>query len=146
MNGPEQNQIEHWFAFANEWIPNKLEKIASGRGKQSTHLALSDVYASLARAKFLNGDPLEEVRAEFANAARHVMKNFTMAYDESDPDYQGDQADLSEVYETTGIEGMNWALMSATSNWPPRWPATTVPVPTATCSPSEPTATLTPWP
>jgi hypothetical protein len=113
MSVPEQRQIDHWFAFADKWIPNKLEKIASGRGKQATHLSLSQVYASFARAKFLNGDPIEEVRAEFANAARHVMKSFTMAYDESDPDYQGEGADLSEVSETIGIEGMNWALMSA---------------------------------
>jgi hypothetical protein len=116
MNAPDQHQIDHWFAFADKWIPNKLEKIASGRGNQGTHISLSGVYASLARAKFLNGDPLEEVRAEFANAARHVMKNFAMAYDESDPDYQGEAADLSEVSETIGIEGMNWALMSADWN------------------------------
>jgi hypothetical protein len=56
----KQQQIEHWFAFADKWIPNK-EEIASGRGKQATHLSLSQVYASLARAKFLNGDPLDEV-------------------------------------------------------------------------------------
>ncbi len=113
MNQPVQNQIDHWFAFADKWIPNKQAKIASGEGKQATHLSLSLVYASLARAKFLNDDPIEEVRAEFANAARHVMKSFTMAYDENDPDYQGDEADLSEVSETIGIDGMNWALMSA---------------------------------
>jgi hypothetical protein len=46
-------------------------------------------------------------------AARHVMKSFTMAYDESDPDYLGDEADLSCVLEDDFIEGANWALMSA---------------------------------
>jgi len=70
-------------------------------------------YASLARAKFLNSDPIEKVRAEFANAAQYVMKSFTMAYDPSDPDYLGEAAVLEWVSETIGIEGMNWALMSA---------------------------------
>jgi len=113
MDQPEQKQIDHWFAFADKWIPNKLEKIASGRGKQATHLSLSQVYASLARAKFLNGDSIEEVRAEFANAANHVMKSFTMTYDKKDPDYLGEAADLSCVMEDDFIEGANYALMSA---------------------------------
>jgi hypothetical protein len=113
MNMPEQRQIKHWFSVANEWIPHWEHEIESGEADQATHLSIASNYASLARAKFLNGDPIDEVRVEFANAARHVMKNFTMAYDENDPDYQGEAADLSEVSESTGIEGMNWALMSA---------------------------------
>ena len=113
MNMPEQKQIEHWFSVANEWIPHWKHEIESGEADQATYLSIASDYASLARAKFLNGDPIEAVRAEFANAARHVMKSFTMAYDESDPDFQGEAADLEEVSETIGIEGMNWALMSA---------------------------------
>ncbi len=53
------------------------------------------------------------IEGRVAHAARHVMKSFTMAYDESDPDYLGEAAKLSSVSETIGIEGMNWALMSA---------------------------------
>jgi hypothetical protein len=119
MNQPAQNQIDHWLVDSQQTIARKWELRNSGFYEkenlplQGMYCSLSSSHASLARAKFLNGDPLEEVRAEFANAARHVMKSFTMAYDESDPDYLGDAADLEEVSETIGIEGMNWALMSA---------------------------------
>ncbi len=119
MNHPTQNQIDHWLRVSRQDIARGNENLVNGfyvrKGipLQSHYVGEASDYASLARAKFLNGDPLEEVRAEFANAARHVMKSFTMAYDESDPDYLGDEADLEEVSETIGIEGMNWALMSA---------------------------------
>ena len=140
MNQPEQQQIDHWFAFAKKWIPRKKQKIASGEGKQATYTSLALAHASFARAKFLNGDALTEVRTEFANAARCILKNFTMAYDEADPDYLGDQwpernphytglkgspvtakwcnpthgqLDLSELIETYAIDGINYALIAA---------------------------------
>jgi hypothetical protein len=119
MNQPAQNQIDHWIATSLKGLAQTDEDFRSGFYVkeqipiQSVHCGTASMYASLARARFFNGDPIEEVRAEFANAARHVMKSFTMAYDPSDPDYQGERADLSEVSETIGIEGMNWALMSA---------------------------------
>jgi hypothetical protein len=119
MNVPEQIQIDHWLNVANRHILKGDENYRNGfyiRENipiQSHFVGAADDHASLARAKFLNGDPLEEVHAEFANATRHVIKSFAMAYDESDPDYQGDAAELSWVSEGIGIEGMNWALMSA---------------------------------
>jgi len=119
MTQPAQNQINHWISTALKDFEQTEEDFRTGFYVkeqipiQSVHVGTALTYASLARAKFLNGDPLEEVRAEFANAARHVMKSFTMAYDESDPDYQGDRAKLNWVSETIGIEGMDWALMSA---------------------------------
>jgi hypothetical protein len=119
MNQPDQQQIDHWLAVSQEAITEKWELRNSGFYEkedlpvQGMYCSLSLFHASLARAKFLNGNPIEKVRAEFANAARHVMKNFAMVYVENDPDYQGDAAKLSWVSETTGIEGMNWALMSA---------------------------------
>jgi hypothetical protein len=119
MNQPAQNQIDHWIAESHNAITEKWELRKSGFYEkenlpvQGMYCSLSSFHASLARAKFLNGDPLEEVHAEFANATRHVIKSFAMAYDESDPDYQGDAAELSWVSEGIGIEGMNWALMSA---------------------------------
>lgn len=67
---------------------------------------------SLARSKCLNGDPIDEVRIEFANAARCILKSFTMAYDESDLDCQGTKADLSCVSETIATRGFNHALMA----------------------------------
>jgi hypothetical protein len=119
MNQPDQEQIDHWLAVSMEGIDEKWRLYQSGFYEQENlpvqgmYGTLSLLHASLARAKFLNGDPLEEVRAEFATAARHVMKSFTMAYDESDPDYQGEAADLSEVSETIAIGGFNYALMAA---------------------------------
>jgi hypothetical protein len=119
MNQPEQEQIDHWlnnarYQIERVWRLNREgfhEK--HGVSLQTVHTSVALDYASLARAKFLNGDPLEEVRAEFATAARHVMKSFTMAYDESDPDYQGEAAELSAVSETTAIRGFNYVLMAA---------------------------------
>jgi hypothetical protein len=146
MNQPEQQQIDHWlnnsrYQLDRAWRLNK-------EGFHEKHdVTLQSVYrgvaldhASLARAKFLNGDPIRDVRAEFANAARCVLKSFTMAYDRSDPDYVGDkwpaknpnytghkdspieakwldpvygQVDWSCVSETTAIDGFNFALMAA---------------------------------
>jgi len=119
MNQPAQNQIDHWIATSREGLAQTDEDFRTGFYVkeqipiQSVHCGTASMYASLARAKFLNGDPIEEVRAEFANAARQMMKCFTMAYDPSDPDYLGEAAVLEWVSETSGIEGMNWALMSA---------------------------------
>jgi hypothetical protein len=122
MSAPEQQQINHWLNNASYQIERVWRLNREGFHEknnvslQAVHVNVAGDHASLARAKFLNGDPLEEVRPEFANAARHVMKNFAMAYDENDADYQGDAAKLNWVSETNGIEGMNWALMSADFN------------------------------
>ena len=79
-------------------------------------MGLAAWYASLARARFLNDDPVEDVRAEFATASRHIIKSFTMAYDETDPDFQGVKVDWSEVIESIAIDGFNYALMAADFN------------------------------
>ncbi|BBA37462.1 hypothetical protein sS8_5545 [Methylocaldum marinum] len=118
-NTPEQQQIDHWlnnarYQIERTWRLNREgfhEK--HGVSLQCVHTAVAGDHASLARAKFLNGDPIAEVRAEFANAARHILKSFRMAYDETDPDYQGEKADLSAVSETIAIDGLNFALMAA---------------------------------
>ncbi|BBA36052.1 hypothetical protein sS8_4122 [Methylocaldum marinum] len=118
-NTPEQQQIDHWlnnarYQIERTWRLNREgfhEK--HGVSLQCVHTAVAGDHASLARAKFLNGDPIAEVRAEFANAARHILKSFRMAYDETDPDYQGEKADLSAVSETIAIRGFNHAFMAA---------------------------------
>ncbi|BBA36056.1 hypothetical protein sS8_4126 [Methylocaldum marinum] len=118
-NTPEQQQIDHWlnnarYQIERTWRLNREgfhEK--HGVSLQCVHTAVAGDHASLARAKFLNGDPIAEVRAEFANAARHILKSFRMAYDETDPNYQGSAADLSCVAETIAIRGFNHALMAA---------------------------------
>jgi|GEM_PF-1304470 len=80
---------------------------------QAFYLGVALDHASLARARSLNGDPIDEVRAEFTNAARCTLKIFTMAYDDSDSDYQGEKADLSCNSETIMIRGLNYALMAS---------------------------------
>ena len=145
MNQPEQQQIDHWLAHGREGIVGRRRRYKEGFYEkeeisiQSMYTGLALSHATLASAKFLNGDPIDEVRAEFANAARCVLKSFTMAYDESDPDYLGDQwparnphytghrdspvtarylnpvhgqVDWSCVTETDFIEGINYALMA----------------------------------
>ncbi len=146
MNQPEQQQIDHWIKVALDGLAQTEEDFKSGFYEkegisiQSVHAGTALYHATLARAKFLNGDPIDEVREEFARAARYVLKSFTMAYDESDPDYVGDrwparnphytghknspvaakflspeygQVDWSSVSETTFIRGMNYCLMAA---------------------------------
>ncbi|BBA37464.1 uncharacterized protein sS8_5547 [Methylocaldum marinum] len=118
-NTPEQQQIDHWLKVARDGLTQTEEDFKSGFYEaenisiESVHTGTAMLYASLARAKFLNGDPIAEVRAEFANAARHILKSFRMAYDETDPDYQGEKADWTEVSELMAIDGFNFALMAA---------------------------------
>ena len=145
MNIPEQQQIDHWITVSREGIDRKWELYNSGFYEredlpvQGMYTTLALEHSSLGRAKFLNGDPTEEVRAEFAKASQCIIKSFKMAYDESDPDFVGDKlppknpyytgekdsdiearwldpvygqvsfADVSELY---AIEGMNYALIS----------------------------------
>ena len=132
MNIPEQEQIDHWLQTAKERIERKRSLYKEGFYEQE-QIPLQDHYTSLggwhashARAKFLNSDPLDEVRAEFAAAARHVMKSFTMAYDPTDPDYVGNKepppeslgvaygcVNWAQVDEITFTEGAGYALMAA---------------------------------
>lgn len=118
MSIPEQQQIDYWLKNANERI-NRKHQLYNEKFYEKENIPIQSHYtglglwhASLARAKFLNGDPIEEVRAEFAKASQCIMKSFTMAYDKSDPDYQGEKIEWSSVSETKAIRGMNYALMS----------------------------------
>lgn len=122
MNEPDQEQIEYWLEVAKEGIDEKLDSLNSGFYEkenipiQSHYLGLAMEYASLARARFLNRDPIDEVREQLANAAKNMMKSFIMAYDKTDPDYQGGSTDWSCVSETRAIAGMNYALISGDFN------------------------------
>ena len=97
MNQPEEQQIEHWIRVAKEGLEQTQQDLKNGFYK-SEDIPIQSVYtgdaldhATLARAKFLRGDPIKDVRAEFARAARCILKSFTMAYDPNDPDYLGDK-------------------------------------------------------
>ena len=145
MNRPEQQQIDHWLKSSQYQIDRAWRLNSEGFHKKN-NVPLQSVYtnvaldhASLARAKFLNGDPIEEVRAEFAKASQCILKSFKMAYDEFDPDFIGDmrppenphytgnkgsgvtarwqspvygQVSWADVSETDAIEGINYALLS----------------------------------
>ena len=146
MNKPDQEQIDYWVEQSKYQIDRKHKLYEAGFQKeknlpiQGMYTSLSLVHASLARAKFLNGDPIGEVRAEFARAARCMLKSFTMAYDPNDPDYLGDkwpppnpqytgkpgsvveakwedpgygEVSWADVCETWFIDGINYALMAA---------------------------------
>ncbi len=146
MIPPEQGQIDHWINDSREGLEETEQALKDGLYEkeniplQSVYTGNSLEYASLARAKFLNGDPIGEVRAEFARAARCMLKSFTMAYDPNDPDYLGDkwpppnpqytgkpgsvveakwedpgygEVSWADVCETWFIDGINYALMAA---------------------------------
>ena len=132
VHTPDQEQIDHWLKVAQEDLDETKEDLSSGFYErediplQMVYTGTAEDHARLARAKFLNGDPNGEVRAEFAEAARCVLKSFRMAYDPSDPDYVGDKpkpadridpgwghVDWSEVNELVFIKGAHWALMAA---------------------------------
>ncbi len=111
----ERNQ-----AFQSGWYEEKnlpLQTFFSSKAME---------YASLGRARFLNGDPIDEVRTTFTEATINIVKCFTMAYDSTDPLYVGDktkpekqptpsygQVNWADVNETQTIDGLNYALLGA---------------------------------
>ena len=144
MNQPEQQQIDHWLEVSimqiNRQHQLRLEGFYEEKdiAMQNHYCGLAMTHAGLARAKFLNSDALDEVRAEFAHAAQYALKTFTMAYDRENPEYIGDQwpprnphygkhpdieakwldaghgeVDWSCLTEGKFIEGVNYALMAA---------------------------------
>ena len=146
MNQPEPEQIDYWIEASSERLHRTQMAIQNGFfkandvPKQSIYTGDATAHASLARAKFLRGDPIKDVRAEFARAARCILKSFTMAYDPNDPDYVGDkwpppnpqytgkpgsvveakwldpghdQLSCGDVSERVFIEGVYYALMAA---------------------------------
>lgn len=146
MMPPEQEQIDHWIKVRKESLRQTQDAIRTGFFEknnvpsQSIYTGDAISHATLARAKFLNGDPIEEVRAEFAQAARCILKSFRMAYDPADPDYVGDrwpppnpqytgkpgsvveakwldpgygEVNWADVGEVWFIEGIDYALMAA---------------------------------
>ena len=132
VHAPEQEQIDHWLKVSREWLRKKREAYEAGYYRehdlppQGLYTSLAELHADLGRARFLNGEPIGEVRAEFAEAARCVLKSFRMAYDPADPDYVGDKpkppdridpgwghVDWSQVNEVVFTDGAHWALMAA---------------------------------
>jgi len=112
MNTPDQESIDSWLEIAEKWIKHWKDEINKNESDQGTFTSISSDFADLARAMFLNQSSIDDVQQQFSNAADHMLKNFKMAYDETDPDYQGKNIDWSEVSETDAMEGMNYALIA----------------------------------
>jgi hypothetical protein len=119
MNVPDKEQIEHWLKVSREQLAKKQQMLdeghyeKSGLPKQGMYTTVALSHATIGRALFLNGDPVDVARGAFAKAARCILKSFTMAYDPTDDEYQDWRVDWSEVVETYFIDGMNYALISA---------------------------------
>jgi len=146
MITPDQESIDSWLEVAKKSITRKWELFNNGfyeeneLPQQGLYNTLSGLHADLGRALFLNKSYIEEVRHVFTEATDHMLKNFKMAYDKTDPDYLGDkwppknpnytghkdseieakwlnpeygQVSWANVSETDAIEGMNYALMAA---------------------------------
>jgi len=146
VKAPDQDSINHWITIAKEDIQESQLLFKNGFYKENNlphqHLysGLSGDYGNLGRALFLNHSPIEEVRKSFSEATEHMLKNFKMVYDKTDPDYVGDkwppknphytghknspveakwlspvygQVCWADVSETYFIEGMNYSFMAA---------------------------------
>jgi len=127
---PEQHQIDHWLKVAQESIVRILKNYESGHYEkkdlpiQAFYTGQGSNYPDLARAQFLNSEPPEIFRENFSKGAGYILKNFKMAYDETDPDYVGDKPPTDhsgfgygcvswfKVGETTFIEGVHYAFMA----------------------------------
>lgn len=117
MKKPDQEDIKLWVNLAQEEIAESIELEKDGFyekekiPRQSVLYGFSSDYASLARALFLNGSPIEEVRANYITAARYIIKSFKMAFDKTDPDYLGKASENAALMETVVIEGFNYSLI-----------------------------------
>lgn len=114
---PDQDQIDHWIAvgLASIETTNKhLEDgfyIREGIPFQSPYNGLAMRYSGLGRARFLNGDPIDDVRSNFRQGAKGCLRGFKIVYDPTDPLYKADNNKFSDVTERVYIEGIYCALI-----------------------------------
>lgn len=116
---PDQDQIDHWIAVKLGNLKTTKEDWESGyyitRGISFQDVFDGDAmdYSGLGRARFLNGNPIEEVRHTFRQAAQSALRAFTIVYDPSDPLHSAANTKFSSVSERQFIEGVYYALMAA---------------------------------
>ena len=114
---PSKDDIEFWLNLSKELIEEDKKRKEDGFYKknnvsiQSVLHGSSSEHAFLARALFLNGSPIEEVRTNYITAARYIIKAMKIAFDKDDPDYLGEKSDWAAIMETTVIEGFNYSLI-----------------------------------
>ena len=117
MKKPAQEDIEFWIQLAQNDIARRFKLQEEGFHKknnisrQAVLYGFSSDYASLARALFLNGSLIEEVRTNYITAAQFIIKAMKIAFDKDDPDYLGEKSDWAAIMETTVIEGFNYSLI-----------------------------------
>lgn len=115
MANPTNKEIKSWIDVSIEGINtfNKQLQHEKQQEHQSIYTSLALEYADLGRAKFLRGDPVNDVRREFRKSAECIETSFRMAYEESHPKYLGERADLVWVSMTLAIDGFHAALLAA---------------------------------
>jgi hypothetical protein len=107
-----KDEAHSWIELAEERIGIRQQKIDAGSADQACWVGWSEWHLRLGRARFLQGDPVAQVREAFRRAAQGIVMSFTMAYDPSSPAYLGERRDLSAVSYTTAIDGFNAGLMA----------------------------------
>lgn len=116
---PDQDQVDHWKTEYQNGVDRRFHLMEKGFHIEND-IPFQDVYdgfamdySGLGRARFLNGDPIEEVRDTFRLAAQSSLRAFTIVYDPSDPLYNADNTKFSSVSERQFVEGVYYALMAA---------------------------------
>ena len=130
MKTPDQDSIDSWLEISSNQIERTKQHIHGSFYKEhnipihGAYHTMGMDYASLGRARFLKGEPIDRVRETFSEAGQQVLHDFEMAYNINCFEYIGDkpkpddqinagygQVDWSAVMETIAIDGLNWALM-----------------------------------
>lgn len=115
---PDQNQIDHWMSVKVSNLKRTKEDWASGyyvtQGIPFQDVFNGDAmdYSGLGRSRLLNGDNIEDVRADFRQAAQSALRAFKIVYDPGDKFYRPDNTKFSSVSERQFIEGAYYALMA----------------------------------
>lgn len=118
-NKPDQDQIDYWKTGYQKGVDRRFQLMDLGFHVEN-NIPFQDVYdgfamdySGLGRARFLNGNPIEEVRETFRLAAQSALRAFTIVYDPSDPLYSAANTKFSSVSERQFVEGVYYALMAA---------------------------------
>lgn len=118
INLPAQDQIDHWINKYQKDLDTTIVHMRSGFYVEN-EIPFQSVfdgdamdYAGLGRAKFLNGNAIEEVRDTFRQAANSALRAFKIVYDLSDEFYKPDNTRFSSVSERQYIEGAYYALIA----------------------------------
>lgn len=118
-SSPDRDQIDHWMAVKLKDLKTTTANLENGFYVQKNipfHYAYGGsfamTYSGLGRVRFLNGEPIEEVRSNFRQAAQSALRAFKIVYDSNDPLHQPGYRKFSYVTERSYIEGAYYALIA----------------------------------